>query len=56
MKKQFDYANKKNIRLVAVVGESEMQGNKVSVKNMVTGEQVDVPTAQLVNHILDAGL
>lgn len=56
MKKQFDYANKKNIRLVAVVGESEMQGNKVSVKNMVTGEQVDVPTTQLVNHILDAGL
>ncbi|MBN1990006.1 MAG: histidine--tRNA ligase [Bacteroidales bacterium] len=56
MKKQFDYANKKNIRLVAVVGESEMQGNKVSVKNMVTGEQVDVPTAQLVNHILDAGV
>ncbi|MDX9853636.1 MAG: His/Gly/Thr/Pro-type tRNA ligase C-terminal domain-containing protein, partial [Tenuifilaceae bacterium] len=55
MKKQFDYANKKNIRLVAVVGESEMQGNKVSVKNMVTGEQVDVPTTQLVNHILDAG-
>ncbi|HPX05687.1 MAG TPA: histidine--tRNA ligase [Tenuifilaceae bacterium] len=56
MKKQFDYANKKNIRLVAVVGESEMQGNKVSVKNMVTGEQVDVPTTQLVNHILDAGV
>lgn len=56
MKKQFDYANKKNIRLVAVVGESEMQGNKVSVKNMVTGEQVDVPTTQLMNHILDAGL
>ncbi len=33
MKKQFDYANKKNIRFVLIVGESEMQKGEVSVKN-----------------------
>ena len=39
MKKQFDYANKKNIELVVIVGESEMQKGEVSIKNMITGNQ-----------------
>jgi histidyl-tRNA synthetase len=39
MKKQFDYANKKNIQYVAIVGESEMQRGEVSIKNMVSGNQ-----------------
>jgi len=39
MKKQMSYANSKNIPYVIIVGESEMENNEVSVKNMQTGEQ-----------------
>lgn len=48
MKKQFDYANKKKIRFVVIVGESEMQKGEVSIKDMETGEQKTIPTSQLV--------
>ncbi len=39
MKKQMTYANKKEIPFVALVGENEMQENKLTLKNMATGEQ-----------------
>ncbi|MBN2766920.1 MAG: histidine--tRNA ligase [Paludibacteraceae bacterium] len=39
MKKQMSYADNKNIPFVAIVGETEMQVNKVMLKNMKTGEQ-----------------
>ncbi len=39
MKKQMSYANAKHIPFVAIVGETEMQEDKVTVKNMTTGEQ-----------------
>lgn len=47
MKKQFDYANKKNIRYVVIVGEAEMQSGMVSVKDMNTGEQQTIPVIEL---------
>ncbi|HPF93233.1 MAG TPA: histidine--tRNA ligase [Tenuifilaceae bacterium] len=47
MKKQFDYANKKNIQYVAIVGESEMQKGEVSVKNMATGNQETVKVSEV---------
>lgn len=37
--KQFKLANQKNIPFVIVVGESEIQQNKVQLKNMQSGEQ-----------------
>jgi histidyl-tRNA synthetase len=37
--KQFDYANKREIPFVAIVGESELQQGAVALKNMKTGEQ-----------------
>ena len=37
--KQFKLANQKNIPYVIVVGESEIEQNKVQLKNMETGEQ-----------------
>ena len=49
MKKQFDYANKKNIRYVVIVGEAEMQSGMVSVKDMNTGEQQTIPVIELTN-------
>lgn len=49
MKKQFDYANKKNIRYVVIVGEAEMQSGMVSVKDMESGEQKSVKFEELIN-------
>ncbi len=39
MKKQMSYADSKGIPFVAIVGETEMNENKVMLKNMKTGEQ-----------------
>lgn len=39
MKKQMSYANSNNISYVAMVGDDEITENKVTLKNMVTGEQ-----------------
>ena len=39
MKKQMSYANAKPIPFVALAGESEMAAGKITLKNMVTGEQ-----------------
>lgn len=51
IKKQMDYANRQQILFVAVVGETEMQNNTVNLKNMQTGEQVQVSMQQLVEKI-----
>lgn len=51
MKKQMDYANKRNIPFVAIVGETEMQKQVVSLKNMITGEQQEVPVGELFAHL-----
>ena len=40
--KQFKYANERNARFVAVLGEDEMRANTVTVKNMNSGEQKNV--------------
>jgi len=37
--KQFDYANKREIPFVAIIGESELQQGSVALKDMKTGEQ-----------------
>ena len=47
-KKQMQYANDRNIPFVAIVGESEMTENVVTLKNMTTGEQEKV----LINDIV----
>lgn len=39
MKKQMDYANKRNIPYVAIVGEDEIESQLVSFKDMNSGEQ-----------------
>ncbi|MDR1226386.1 MAG: histidine--tRNA ligase [Prevotellaceae bacterium] len=39
LSKQFDYANKREIPYVAVIGESELEKGMVALKNMKTGEQ-----------------
>lgn len=51
MKKQFDYANKKNIRFVVIAGESEIQQENFAVKDMQSGEQVTVERSKLAAFI-----
>ena len=48
MKKQIGYANSKNIPFVALVGETEMNEGKVTLKNMTTGEQTLVTPEELI--------
>jgi histidyl-tRNA synthetase len=53
MKKQMSYADNKNIPFVAIVGETEMQENKVMLKNMKTGDQKLVSLTELEHAILN---
>ena len=39
MKKQFSYADKRGIPVVAVIGPDELRENKVTIKNLRSGEQ-----------------
>jgi histidyl-tRNA synthetase len=48
MQKQMTYANKKNIPFVVLAGESEMQAQKFTLKNMETGEQKSVSVEELI--------
>jgi histidyl-tRNA synthetase len=48
MKKQMGYANNKNIPFVAIIGEDEMQADKVMLKNMKTGDQNLVSMEELL--------
>lgn len=51
MKKQMSYANAKNISYVALVGENEMAENKLTLKNMTTGEQQLLTVEQLIEEL-----
>lgn len=51
MKKQMNYANNNNIHYVALAGENEINEKKVTLKNMVTGEQRLVDPDELVSLI-----
>lgn len=49
MKKQMSYANAKQIAFVAMAGENEMKENKITLKNMGTGEQILVPISEFMD-------
>lgn len=51
MKKQMDYANKRNIPYVAIVGENEILRDSVTIKNMREGSQQEIPLCNLTKHI-----
>lgn len=47
MKKQMEYANKNHIPYVVFVGETEISENKLTVKDMASGEQKTVSLSEL---------
>ena len=52
MKKQMSYANAKQIPFVALAGENEMAAGKLTLKNMVSGEQSLVTIDEIIKTIL----
>ncbi len=55
MKKQMNYANVRQVPFVALVGESEMQEGRITLKNMVTGEQSSLTLDEVVRTVQAAG-
>jgi histidyl-tRNA synthetase len=49
MKKQMNYANKREIPFVVIVGSKEMEMDKYTLKNMLTGDQKLCDLQELVN-------
>lgn len=49
MKKQMNYANNKQIPYVVLAGDSEMEANKFTLKNMGSGEQQLLTSEELIN-------
>jgi histidyl-tRNA synthetase len=51
MKKQLDYANRRNVPFVVVVGEEEMTSGLLTLKNMVSGEQQKLDLLEIIKQI-----
>jgi histidyl-tRNA synthetase len=51
IKKQFEYADKKNIPFVLIVGENEIKDNAFLLKNMKTGEQTSLTQDQIISFL-----
>jgi histidyl-tRNA synthetase len=51
IKKQFDYANNKNIPFVIVIGSDEMNSGELTLKNMASGEQIKLRLEQIIEQL-----
>lgn len=51
MRKQMQYANDKQVKFVAIVGEEEMKQSALMLKNMATGEQKLVHKSEILENI-----
>lgn len=49
--KQFDFANKIGVRFAIVIGESEMNTESVTIKNLQAGEQVTLSFDEAINYL-----
>lgn len=52
MKKQMQYADKKAVKFVVIIGEEELNTNRVTVKNMLTSEQNTIDNSELVDYLM----
>ena len=50
MDKQMKYADKRSIPYVVIIGESELQDNNMSIKNLRTGEQQKIGAGELATY------
>lgn len=51
MKRQMNFANNKGIQYVVLVGSDEMKSEKLTVKNMETGEQESLTIVELISKL-----
>lgn len=51
LKKQFDYAMRKNIPYLIFIGTDEVKNNMVTIKNIITGDQQTVLFGELVGYL-----
>lgn len=54
MKRQMEYANKRNIPFVVIIGETELENRAATLKDMRNGEQHTIPFAELTEYMLQA--
>lgn len=54
MKKQMNYANKRNIPFVAIVGSKEMEANRYTIKNMMDGSQQECNFEELLKMVINS--
>ena len=53
LKKQLDYADRKNIPFVVLIGSDEIQSGQLTLKNMKTGEQTKVGVEEIISTVLN---
>ena len=51
MKKQMEYANRRGIPYVAIIGSNELAEGSITLKNMQNGEQMTIPQSELAANI-----
>ena len=51
LKKQFEYAAKRNVPYVVIVGETEMASGMLTVKNQISGEQRNMTVEELIGFL-----
>jgi len=51
MKKQMKYANDRGVKHVVLLGQDEMERGVVKLKNMDSGEQVEITLEELINRL-----
>lgn len=56
LKKQFEYAAKRNVPFVAIIGETEMQSETLMLKDQKTGEQRVVTVEEAAKAVMSHGL
>ena len=52
MKKQMSYADNKKIPYVVFIGQSEIENNTVTIKNMANGNQETISLDNLVEYFI----
>jgi len=54
LKKSFEAATKAGAKYILIVGENEVNSGAFALKNLATGEQIQVPRADLPSKILNS--
>ena len=51
MKKQMEYANRRGIPYVIIIGSDELAENKATIKDMESGKQYKVATEEIIAYV-----